>query len=1233
MQAFLCRVMALVFILNCLLPTPQVLAQSLEEKSSEFAQIKEVMKDPIQVQERLLLRQKEASSPEMQKRLETAVTQQLDESLAVAIEKYENAMGLYELSEAIENLHQLMNKKYQAGQAAQKKIQQEKELKTALTPDIYQKADAIVGNPNVKPSTLNKENEVLVRLAKDDLLPVDLIDYIDPFDPAAQSNLENTLYAGEILGNSLDLFLAQPDANSLPLISNELLNAQLRILHRLNQLKASGKKYTSIQEIMAVGTLRITLWKIHKFYEQTGVEDPLMAAAVPTAGKNTYELTRSDAALAGMWFENPQLPDQQNPYEQISSDFYTEIWNLKKAKPEAGSYDYQFLLTLVNYATTYAMLYNPQEVERIVGLFNDKEKKNDYEQPYTPVISTIFETVFSTVKYLTSDGWVWEQTLAILQDLSDPKNFSIPIRISALEIASLMYGSNSSCQKPEPASYSIFQVCNSGNSADANLRSIFARRTVDLYAPLVRNHYKSYGLDSEQMKVLSDKLVNIYNGFSNASLMWDSKRSPMAPGATADAEGKTLIMNDPALSIPRVEATGLQVLLPNGKVKTLGGFGYSSDGKWIEMHMNNPKNYKKQSNEIAVDFFVFIGNVVFWVYGGEIFTLIGTAYRCTRGAAMALPKAIKAAASANKGRRTLAFSVEIQKGVRFANLQRDLTRNGVFLAKQNYVEKTITNPEGLPVNLSYTAGKTLTSKIIRSQRDLRGKTSFWKWLKDGKKPSIEKISFQQIVPGGIVEGTADVAGTSLSRGVGDWGRWRKLRGLFRNTQEPKQHVFPIALDFPTRQSLQQQLRLGQATTEAARNGAFNLWVPVKTPVYGKSIASEAETSTWWNVTWLGRPGNEGFALTATDRVLITPAISKKVALTKVIDPTKLNGVEVSAQQILNDSWKQTVMNHYFKEVPSKGIGKYILPKYVPNANYWQASKSNWRFALSAGKAFTKNTFFWPRFQANFIFFGAWWLADEALHPFAKLYIEKEAKKDVDNALALYNDTFSPEKLAEDKEYYDELMQQAGISEQEEAPSTFTAVSGAKKEKADGTLITFPILALRRNLPSGLGDLPMVPDADKASLYQNAAQLKQNRAFRLGQQSRKQKIAEQETELREQFKKSALEEMQVYQEYLEQYAAAYAGENSKKEITALFEKYKKQLSKEFETNESLEKQYNNTLKIYDSFQVELNEKVAELQRMIELLNPPPAEQEDYTDEDWWSEMYGVEDDSMLGQESY
>ena len=30
MQAFLCRVMALVFILNCLLPTPQVLAQSLE---------------------------------------------------------------------------------------------------------------------------------------------------------------------------------------------------------------------------------------------------------------------------------------------------------------------------------------------------------------------------------------------------------------------------------------------------------------------------------------------------------------------------------------------------------------------------------------------------------------------------------------------------------------------------------------------------------------------------------------------------------------------------------------------------------------------------------------------------------------------------------------------------------------------------------------------------------------------------------------------------------------------------------------------------------------------------------------------------------------------------------------------------------------------------------------------------------------------------------------------------
>ena len=1229
MQSFLCRVMALVFLFNCMLPAPGAWAQP------------------------------RVSSDQIRQLVNQSVTEQLEEqlesSVAAASEELQYAQTPAEIATAISKLHSAV----EVRAAFNKQEEAKQKLRESLVAPRSSTYVAPPFNPYKDYKSFN-QNEVLQKLAKDELTVDDMINYIDPFEPA-DYDLQNLIYASEVLGNSIDAVLVQPDELVISQMNGLILFAQLRVLYRLEKL--SKKAPASIYDAMALGSLRITLWKLHNFYVQTGQKDPLLAPEIGDPLSNSsFPAPQFNDELpwiaTNSWAQR-EIPFQLPPdiYQQINHQFLTELSTIKSHNPKEGSAEYQVMLSLADYATVYAMLEDPSQITPLVKLFDEGAKRSlisgkvvpgKFQQPYSPVLNDIFTSVYESVKYLVSDSAVWSQIIFMLKDFSDPAQYSLPTNIFALEAASLMYSQSQNCQAAAGAAaadYPVFLRCNSGNMQNDTLRPLFARRTADLYAPLTRTHYlamKDYGLDSQQMQMLADKLAFIYNGFANDDLKWDYSRPRMKGSYVLDKgeDGKSLILND-TNSIPRLLPTdggGHQFQLPDGSLKTISGFARTSDGTWVEMQLKNGLNAKKASDEANAKFFWFVGNAIFWIYGGEVLTFIGTAYRTTKGAMLALPKALKTAAQANKGRRALSFGVEIQKGVRFANLAKTLNKNAVTLQVERITEKTVKGSQKrMPAPQSYTPAMESTFKTITTHQALKGKYSKWnpkRWV--GKEPApITRFSFEQPIPGfgGVRQGTVEVTGTSLDKGVRSWDDWRKLRSSFRpldvpppntstealstftrgfrSSADPKAIVFPRFYDYTTRKQMFQELRLTNAITKAAKGGAFNAWVPIKTPVFeGTAGTASGETVTWWNVTRLGAPGNELAA--GFNHIVLTPAIGGKAARITSIDPTKLkNAIEIPLQRVTSNTWQPTVIHHYFNEVERTGIGKYLLPKYVPNANYWQTAKSNWRFALPVLKNTASNTRFWQGLVGNMVFFGAWAGLDMVTYPPMQGWIMSAAKEDQEKAMAKFGDAFDPEKLKEDVQRQEEQAQQAGVDASQNASlSTYQDVSAAVKQSSEGALLTFPIIGVRHALPEGFGNLSFVTEQDEAKLAQMASQLQLNRALVKQAQAQQEKFAQAEKEMKEEYLQMILATVEIDQASYEDYASRYGGENYKKDITAIFNEYKKRITQTMNSDEPLETVNNKLNTIQQDIQNKLTQKIEEIARMIELLQQQAVEEEEY-----------------------
>ena len=1251
MQSFLCRVMTAVFAFNCFIPAPGVWAQSSSRA---------------------------ATSLSIERHIDDSVKQQVTDSIAQALEDLELATNTSEMAQAIVKLHKAMDKKYTvekeeqalAEEAARQK-QIEKERYTAKQSSTYVAATRIVPKQKIE------ENEILARLAKDDLKIDQIIDYIDPFDPS-QYDVQNTIYASEILGNSIDAFLMQPDTESIYFLNDFVLLAQLRILYRLNKLMQNP--FSSIHQIMAIGTLRITLWKIHQYYIQTNQSDPLLEPNTDSSSTNNV-LTRYPNMKDGPMMINIQpSKDLQSfllppdIYEQFNKDFLTELSALKAKNPKEGSQEYQLLLTLSDYATVYAMMNSPQSIPAIVNLFDEGPKRSlkgnviggKFQQPYSAVLNSIFTTIFESVKYIMPTPSSWTQMIYMLEDFSDPKKYSVPTRIFALETASLMYSSNPSCQANTANApvYPTLMRCNSGTTNENDpLRITFAARTVDLYAPLNHTHFaamEDYGLDSKQMQMLADKLAYIYNGFANDELKMDHSRSRMKNSYVLDkgVDGRTLILNDQN-SIPRLVPInqGQQFQLPDGSLKTISGFGRASDGHWVEMQLVNGINAKKADDEMKLKFTLFVGNAIFWIYGGEILSLIGTAYRTTKGAMMALPKAINAATKAGKGARFSSFGAEIQKGVRYNNLIKTLNKNGIKLYAVREAEVKVPKNNRLPVPKNYKPETKPQVREITSISSLQNKYSKInpkRWLGINR-PNSDRIFFIQNMPNfRLNSGTADLAESPLSAGIKNWDDWEQLFSSFTSTgTRMAPRSTPNWLSSSAKAQLKKEKPIIQAAAQALNidkkantinTRFFDYWKYTENGWTRVSQQDFLDTRALFTEKLPDYYKLLGISRNASEKE-IRQAFLKKI---KEIHPDKNVAAEANAQTaLLNEAYRtlkdplkrRKYLMDFEKtretllQSPS-GSSLVISPKgkgpdkglVVNPQNAWQIEMELPNYLLKTNQLdvlnglFLQNTMFWRGFKANMIFFGGWAGLDFLTYSPMQSWVLKAAQADQLAELSQYGDTFdsvlNPQKAEETKE--------TTSAEQTPGPSTFEDVTRAQESSSEGTLLTFPILGIRHSIPKGWwGNLSFVTDQEKALYQYMSMRLQLNKALNEQVKARKEKEAQTQKEEWEKFRVQAKESLTQNKALLEEYFFYQGGEQAKKEISVIMQDYIDQVMAVLDSKEAIEVQYEKIASIQHDFEQKIQQKQEEWMRMQELLQT-----EEYIPDYGTGTDYNYSDDSYF-----
>lgn len=1147
MQSFLCRLLVLVFTFNCIAPTPGAWAQSAPRKMGTAPAARPARTSP----------------DELQNRLNEQVAQQMEDSLTAAVESFQTAEGTQDLANAIVRLHSAMDAKHaqeqkiKRQQEEQKRREEEDRNRYVAQPSSTYVAQRI--NPNLMLPKNLAQNEVLTRLAKDELLITDMIDYIDPFDPA-QSSLQNTVYASEILGNSIDAFLQQPDDATIAELNGILPMAQLRVLYRLNKLSKNGT--SSAENIMAIGSLRITLWKLHTYFTQTGQQDPLLE--VKKNASSPAPLARNSWMKDGpvVFSVNPSFAQQkaaftlpEDIYNKINNQFISELNALKAKNPKEGDETYQLLLALADYATVYAMLTSPNRVKDIVKLFDGKinrhlitgkvQKGGDFKTQYSPVLNAIFTAVFESTKYSPRNSGDWNSTVEMLKDFSNPEQYSIPTRIFALEAASLLFRPFNSetlkTRQPKQPAYPVFFTVNSGNPDEAT-RRLLADRTADIYCPLTYTHYlaiEDYGLDSKQMQMLADKLAYIYDGFYDIS--------------------------------------SVQIHMP-------GNDPHQYTNK-CSMVMKNQPNAKKVDDEYGWQFAAFVGNAIFWIYGGEIFALIGTAYRTTKGAMVVLPKAIKAASAAQKGHRTLAFTVNIQKGVRYANTMNKLNKAGITVLAETTGTRMVTRPvaaqaaaNGTKLLPGATGGKA-GKAAMETVEETFTKTKAVRSMSGLRNQNLTNLTFSQPLPGFTTQlGTVNPAAREMLKGgIRNYDQWRKVS---RSLIGADGQAFRLAnLTKAEISALRTEAQLMMATRQAAQNGAFDLWLPLAPK--GAPINTAGQ---WHNISKFGVPQDMTLAASAEG---MTGAISESVSMgahrigkgmyanlpTNPMDFSTTLGLP--GMQSMQD-WLPSLTKHLMETKQFSVLGEYAL----------------------------KNTRFWSGFNQNLKFFGAWAGLDMVTYPFMQNWIMDTATADQSAEMKQHGDAFDAKKLAEDQAAQEEQEREiiaAGGTVNHNQMSTYNDVASSQKASSEGALIVFPILAGRHSLSNqGIGKFSFVSDQDKAAFDVMAARVQMNRALREQGKVRKMKWAEMEKQAQDQLRTAFKEQIAADRTMYEEYFLSVSGAAAKARMTALFNDYEAKIMAVLNSSDAPDAQYEKITQAQQEIERALQKEIEEVNRMNELL---------------------------------
>lgn len=1226
MQSFFCRVLAVVFALNCVLPTPSAWAQARRPSG-----------------------QKNTTGTTARPNVGAAVSQAANKQLPTQInqtrKRFEDrSRTYYQRFQDLDKLHQL-KKKEADNQAAEEKRAQEQafaDYQRDVRSGAVMERDATYVAPAVPVLPLQRPtNDVLDLLAKDELTLQNMGDFIDPMGNTNDSFLMNTVYAAEALGNTVDYMLqavksGNADKAALEEFNNDLESVYLRMAYREGML--SSLPHESMIRTMAVGSLRIAMLKVHNYLLATQKSDPLVTSqTLPGRGKpytrtEYVEVMERKPGLDGQFFiVTKRVPKKVTDYvkqsasvfppthfKETQNKYFKEMAAAAQKGLEPSDEKYQDVVALADYATKYTLLSDPASVGILVKSFDKGVKDTDFKADNAPVVNQIIAGIVDEVRQEARGSQKWNNAMQFFKNFSDPKVYSLSTRVIALEAASVLMGN---------------QAGKEMSKGEFAFRKTFARRAADLYEPLQGSYYKDYGLDSKQMQALSDKLADIYNQFATEPLKLEeytnngSKPVAGIKGLISPGEKGLIIANDPNTSIPAIAPSnqGNMVQNPDGSIRMIYGYIYTSKGRWVEIAQHNGLNKAKVDKENTAAFFWFVGEAVLWVYGGTLIEAASQAFRFARGAMLALPKAVNAAAKSNKGRALLTFRVELTKAGRLASYTSKAVNNNVTMAVR-YIETGKAPATTLPSKVGEGLAPVVKTKIIAqpgksSMRFLQNEYSRWnprRWVGMTPNRQIVGVDFYQILPGGAQNvGSVNFAGrlATLQNGVKDYDMLRLMNHGVQGMQKTEGMMYPwLKLSVPELRAAQAYSRMQGISFDAAKSGGFDGWVNIRMPVYGSDkmpvLASQpgatgvAMESSWWNITKLGKPGNDLFS---TD-VVVAPAMSRTAART-AFDPLSIPGaVKFPAQMLANGQWAEQVGQQYFRiaNYNNKFLDSF-MPRLVPTKAFTKEFLTNPRFAWSMGKAWLKTSYFTQSLTGNLVFFGGLAGADYAVYPFVMGHITNEGQKEVQAEMASpkYGGAYDPDKRKQDEKNQEAALAQLKADGQEYNPKQMDAyetVSGAEKESSEGMFMGSPIIFGREALGKlGVMDNMYVTMPLVKRLQYQAANVNFNRALGEGNKIKNQKALD--NIIKAQTEAIAVQKRVTLDSY-----KPYVSADELKQMGAWYDEYLASVVAALRSNESSEKKQKQQEKATKLLNSRLLNKKEKVERRLELLGQEAANQE-------------------------
>ena len=385
MNSFLCRVMTLVFLFNCLTPATgwgQPSRRTTATKSSLEKQVTSKVQNAQQ-----------ANTPAAQfARADKEVRDAHNAHFAQADSIAQQADSIMQANRPshLETLKQI------ASQNVNRHLVQ--------SPSSLYVAPQ--RSPKVDVESVLSAKIFLNKVTRNEIPFEQLVDYADPMDPnPGANNLLTIAYAAEVISNTvgeaMQLDSAQYDLNEF---QTQLVQMQARLLYRLALLGFQMPSYTanpakdpaslsqaalqnswspiSSHRTMAVAGLRMALLKIHQFYQAKNLPDPADEYQKEMLVKQSVNSTLIRTQLHDGMSLSPrftQTAQQQAAQTQVAArrqaaqavkdhgnlavfmeQFIREFKQAVDEEPEQGSAEYQYAQIRAEYATAYALEYDPE---------------------------------------------------------------------------------------------------------------------------------------------------------------------------------------------------------------------------------------------------------------------------------------------------------------------------------------------------------------------------------------------------------------------------------------------------------------------------------------------------------------------------------------------------------------------------------------------------------------------------------------------------------------------------------------------------------------------------------------------------------------------------------------------------------------------------------------------------------------------------------------------------------